>query len=89
MMILGFVLIAGAFLVFAMVANNSWQSVWAKIKGVEGATLLGNPAPPAGTGNTIVPTPLPPDQGGPPSLILTPGSQGIVQPGQPTLGPAA
>lgn len=44
----GWVLIAGAFLVLIMVANNSWPWVWAKIS-------AGMPQP--GQGNPIVPTP--------------------------------
>lgn len=44
----GWVLLAGAFLVLIMVANNSWPWVWAKIS----AGL-----PQAGEGNPIVPNP--------------------------------
>lgn len=44
----GWVLIAGAFLILIMVANNSWPWVWAKIS-------AGIPQP--GQGNPIVPTP--------------------------------
>jgi len=44
----GWVLIAGAFLMFVMVANNSWPWVWSKIQ-------QGIPQP--GQGNQIVPTP--------------------------------
>lgn len=44
----GWVLLAGAFLVLIMVANNSWPWVWAKIS-------AGMPQP--GQGNPIVPTP--------------------------------
>lgn len=44
----GWVLIAGAFLVLIMVANNSWPWVWAKIQ-------RGMPQP--GEGNKIVPNP--------------------------------
>jgi hypothetical protein len=72
MMTFGWVLLAGAFLVLIMVANNSWPWVWAKIQG-------GIPQP--GQGNPIVPTPaedtqpftLTPDttnQGPPPGTIV-------------------
>lgn len=44
----GWVLMAGAFLILIMVANNSWPWVWAKIS-------AGMPQP--GQGNPIVPTP--------------------------------
>lgn len=46
----GWVLLAGAFLMLVMVANNSWPWVWAKISS-------GVPQP--GQGNPIVPTPSP------------------------------
>lgn len=79
----GWVLIAGAFLVLIMVANNSWPWVWAKIS-------AGMPQP--GQGNPIVPTPaegtnpftLTPDttQQGPPSgtIVPTPSSPGVFTP---------
>lgn len=44
----GWVLLAVAFLVLVMVANNSWPWVWARIS-------RGIPQP--GQGNTIVPNP--------------------------------
>lgn len=44
----GWILLAGAFLVLIMVANNSWPWVWAKIS-------RGIPQP--GEGNKIVPVP--------------------------------
>lgn len=75
----GWVLIAGAFLVLIMVANNSWPWVWAKIS-------AGMPKP--GEGNPIVPTPqeatnqfvLTPDttpQGPPSGTIVTPPTQTV------------
>lgn len=44
----GWILLAGAFLVLVMVANNSWPWVWAKI---------GRGIPQPGEGNRIVPNP--------------------------------
>jgi hypothetical protein len=83
----GWVLIAGAFLILIMVANNSWPWVWAKIS-------AGIPQP--GQGNPIVPTPpegqqpftLTPDttnQGPPSGTIVStpPSSEGFTVP--PTL----
>lgn len=52
------VLIATAFLVLVMVANNSWPAIWARLTG-NPLTLGGNPSPPEGSGNAIVPTPDP------------------------------
>lgn len=71
----GWILLAGAFLVLIMVANNSWPWVWAKIN-------AGIPKP--GEGNTIVPTPPSPQEGGPPSLLPQPGDTGV--PAEPTPG---
>jgi len=51
---LGWVLIAIAFLMFVMIANNSWPWVWAKISAG---------MPQAGQGNPIVPTPTVSEQG--------------------------
>jgi hypothetical protein len=51
---LGWVLIAVAFLMFIMVANNSWPWVWAKI---------GSGMPQPGQGNPIVPPPTVSGQG--------------------------
>lgn len=81
----GWVLLATAFLVLIMVANNSWPWVWSKISG-------GIPQP--GQGNPIVPTPaegsapftIGPDfqQQGPPSGTIVPTPE---QPGQLTIPP--
>jgi hypothetical protein len=53
---LGWILLAGAFLVLIMVANNSWPFVWAKIS-------RGIPQP--GEGNPIVPNPTTTEQDNP------------------------
>jgi hypothetical protein len=57
----GWILLAGAFLVLVMVANNSWPWVWAKIS-------RGIPQP--GEGNRIVPNP--PESDTPGELIIPP-----------------
>lgn len=63
----GWVLLAGAFLLLMMVANNSWPWVWARIQ-------RGIPQP--GEGNPIVPTPTQPGNitGIPPSSGVMPGT---------------
>jgi hypothetical protein len=86
----GWVLLAGAFLILIMVANNSWPWVWAKIS-------AGLPQP--GQGNTIVPNPpegqtpftTTPDttQQGPPSgtIVPTPSTPGnFIPPTFPKVG---
>lgn len=60
---LGWVVLAAAFLLFFMVANNSWPYVWNKIRGG---------IPQEGEGNRIVPVP---DVVGDPNSILQPGGE--------------
>lgn len=70
---LGWVLLAAAFLVFMMVANNSWSWVWAKLRlglspGPQG------PQEPTGEGNRILP--VPPPSAVPDHIEAPPGSVG-------------
>lgn len=88
----GWILLAGAFLVLIMVANNSWPFVWARLQ-------RGIPQP--GEGNTIVPTPpadapsvLPPVPGQIPvapsqgnAIVPTPDQPGTFDPTVPLVIP--
>lgn len=39
MAVVGWVLVAGAFLVLVVAVNGSWQTLWAKLVGAEGGTV--------------------------------------------------
>jgi len=79
---LGWVLLAAAFLVFMMVANNSWSWVWAKLRlglqpGPQGAYT--------GEGNLIVP--VPPPSATPDHINVPPGTPNITGPTPGTIVP--
>lgn len=62
MIVLGFVVLALAFLVFASVANNSWPVLWARLRGLSGSATSdhaqpGDPSSPRVDPTTGLPLP--------------------------------
>jgi len=78
---LGWVLLAAAFLVFMMVANNSWSWVWAKIR----TGLVPGTKEATGEGNLIVPVPPPSEH--PDHINVPEGTPNITGPAPGTIVP--